>query len=109
MEEINLQGQLRSILEPTGPAGKGGGPGGSKPAVTSEGKTFQETLMESIEKVNDLQQEANTSLEKLATGESKDVHNTVIALQKASVSFKLMMEVRNKLVDAYKEVMRSTT
>jgi flagellar hook-basal body complex protein FliE len=40
------------------------------------------------------------------TGESQDLHTTVIAMQKADLSFQLMMQVRNKIVEAYQEIMR---
>jgi flagellar hook-basal body complex protein FliE len=40
------------------------------------------------------------------TGESQDLHNTVIAMQKADLSFQMMMQVRNKIVQAYQEIMR---
>ena len=40
------------------------------------------------------------------TGESQDLHNTVIAMQKADLSFQMMMQVRNKIVQAYQEIIR---
>ena len=59
-----------------------------------------------VEEVNRLQGEANHAIEQLGTGETKNIHETMIALEKAEVSFKLMLEVRNKILDAYHEVMR---
>ncbi|MBN1516388.1 flagellar hook-basal body complex protein FliE [Candidatus Sumerlaeota bacterium] len=107
MAEIPIQGQLQSVLRPLGPTQSGAANRDLQPQKTEDGKTFADLMTDSINEVNRLQNEASQSLEKLATGESRDVHNTVIQLQKASVSFKMMMEVRNKLVDAYKEVMRT--
>jgi len=98
---------MRSLLGPS-PAQAGMGdlpvaPGGAAPAG---GPAFVDVLKQSIDEVNRLQLEAEQAQEDLVTGENRDVHSTVIAMQKADVSFRLMMEVRNKIVDAYKEVMR---
>ena len=70
------------------------------------GSSFQETLEDSIKRVNDLQLQADQAIQDLTTGESKDVAQTMIAVQKASLSFQLMTQVRNKIVQAYEEVMR---
>ena len=71
-----------------------------------EYKTFSETLKEFVGDVNDLQHEFTGSVEKLLTGEIKDVHDVMIAMEKAGTSFELMMEIRNKMIEAYHEVMR---
>jgi len=71
-----------------------------------EEKSFGQILKESVEEVNRLQGAANKAIEELATGETKNIHETMIALEKAGISFKLMLEVRNKILDAYREVMR---
>lgn len=72
----------------------------------SEGKPFSKMLMESMEKVNDLQKQADKAIDELVVGDSKDVVQTMIAMEKADVSFRLMMQVRNKILQAYEEVMR---
>ena len=69
-------------------------------------ETFQETLNGFIKNVNDLQGEAGKSVEKLLTGEIKDVHDVMVAVEKAGTSFELMMEIRNKMIEAYHEVLR---
>lgn len=71
-----------------------------------QGSSFQSTLSGFINEVNDLQTKANASIENLATGKVENVHEVMIAMAKAEVSFKFMMEARNKLVETYKEVMR---
>jgi len=53
-----------------------------------------------------LQSEADTSIEQLVAGNTKNLHETMIALEKADISFRLMMEVRNKIIEAYHEIMR---
>ncbi|MCD6262061.1 MAG: flagellar hook-basal body complex protein FliE [Deltaproteobacteria bacterium] len=67
---------------------------------------FGEMLTKAIDKVDQLNQEADQAVRNLATGQDKDIHNTMIALEKAEISFRLMMQVRNKIVTAYQEVMR---
>ncbi|MDX1762859.1 MAG: flagellar hook-basal body complex protein FliE [bacterium] len=68
--------------------------------------SFARFLEESIEQVNGLQKEATLSVEALATGTGENIHETMIALEKAELSFKMMMQVRNKIIKAYEEVMR---
>ncbi|GAX60050.1 flagellar hook-basal body complex protein FliE 1 [Candidatus Scalindua japonica] len=70
------------------------------------GAGFKETISNYVTEVNDLQVKAGESIENFATGKVENVHEVMIAMSKAEVSFKFMMETRNKLVDAYKEVMR---
>jgi flagellar hook-basal body complex protein FliE len=79
-----------------------------KPAQTQAGPKFGDMLSDAIQEVNQLQQQASTETEKLMTGEVKDIHTAMIALQKADVSFQMMMQVRNKLVNAYQEIMKMT-
>jgi len=69
--------------------------------------SFKDMLSGFIKEVNDLQLGADESIKKLATGEVKDVHQVMLAMSEADVSFKLMMEMRKKLMEAYKEVMKT--
>jgi flagellar hook-basal body complex protein FliE len=68
--------------------------------------SFSDVLKDSIDKVGQLEKEANEQTEKLATGAAQDVHNTMIAVTKADLSFQLMMQIRNKIIDAYQEIMK---
>lgn len=70
-----------------------------------EGKAFGDVLKESINKVDSLQKEADQAVQEMVSG-SGDIHNAMIALEKANISFQTMMQVRNKIVSAYEEVMR---
>lgn len=109
-DDFSIQ-QIRSLmgpspLEPLGeiqPAGSG--PAG-KPQKPGE-PSFTEMLKESIEEVNSLKIEADQAIENLAMGKSADLQGTILAVEKADISFKLMMEVRNKILSAYQEVMRT--
>ncbi|MDQ0270233.1 flagellar hook-basal body complex protein FliE [Cytobacillus purgationiresistens] len=69
-------------------------------------QSFAEMLKHSIDTVNDGQIQSDQMTEKLARGEKVDLHDVMIASQKASVSMQLTLEVRNKAVEAYQEIMR---
>lgn len=67
---------------------------------------FGTWLKRSIETVNKMQREADEKARKLVTGENKDIHGTMISMQKSGVAMDLMMEVRNKIISAYDEIKR---
>lgn len=71
-----------------------------------EEKGFEKLLKESLQKVNDLQFAADEGVEKLATGDAEDISQVVIAVQEAEVALRLLVEIRNKLVDAYQQLAR---
>jgi flagellar hook-basal body complex protein FliE len=78
---------------------------GAKEAVASP-DGFTKVLGDMINKVNDQQLAANKSIENFATGESKGLHEVMIAIEKSSISFQFLTQVRNKALDAYHEIMR---
>jgi flagellar hook-basal body complex protein FliE len=67
---------------------------------------FGALLRDAVQEVNRLQSEADQATEGLMTGRQPSLHRTLVALEKADISFKLMMKVRDKIVDAYREIMR---
>jgi len=69
-------------------------------------ESFEKVLIESVNKVNGLQLEADQQIEALSKGEQKDIHKTMISMEKAAISFELMMQVRNKIISAYDEIRR---
>lgn len=69
-------------------------------------ESFSKFLGEMVDKVNQTQFEADKAVQKLATGESKGLHEVMIAVEKSSISFQFLTQVRNKAVEAYQEVMR---
>jgi len=73
-----------------------------------DGPSFQDVMKKAIEDVSGLEKEADQAITKLVEGRSDNIHEAMIALQKADLSFRAMMEVRDKLISAYKEVMRTT-
>lgn len=102
MGDITVQNNIKSVL----------GPGLSKLAdtgaapTTDGGKSFAETLSDSISKVNDLQKDADKAIGDLVSGKSQNIHETMMAVSKADLAFRMTMQVRNKIVEAYQEVMR---
>lgn len=73
---------------------------------TGGAKSFGDFLQDSIGKVNSLQNEANVAMEKLASGESQNLHETLLAVEKADIAFRTMNQVRTKVIDAYREIMK---
>ena len=71
---------------------------------TNEGSDFKSVLLDSLDEVNKLQIEANKGVEKLALGETDNVAEVFSAVRKADVAFSMLMEMRNKLEDAYNEI-----
>lgn len=79
----------------------------SKEASPAEaGKTFSDILKESVDQVNTYQVQADTAIKELVAGRNKNIHETMLTIERADTSLKLMMQVRNKILDAYKEIMR---
>ncbi|HOI52563.1 flagellar hook-basal body complex protein FliE [Azonexus caeni] len=97
--------QMLSTLRATA-AQASGLPAAGNSGTTAGVTDFAEVLKNSIDKVNEAQKSANQMAEKLAAGDSnQNLHEVMIALQSASVSFQEMVQVRNKLVTAYQDVM----
>lgn len=69
-------------------------------------KEFGQFLQEALNKVEAAQHEANKAAEKLATGEIRDVAEVMIASEKATLALQLTVQVRNKVLEAYQEIMR---
>lgn len=76
------------------------------PGAAAESGGFLDSLKSAIGKANDVQVQAGQSVDALMTGQTQDLHRTMVALQEADVSFQLMMQIRNKLVTAYEEIQR---
>ena len=81
-------------------------PAATQPAGTKGADSFANVLKDSLTQVNSLQHEADQAIQSLATGGPATLHDTMLAVEKAELSFKLMMQVRNKIVEAYQEVLR---
>jgi flagellar hook-basal body complex protein FliE len=83
-----------SMLPPLEPAGK------------SQGSGFQSVLSEAMGRVEQFQQNAQTSIDRFLSGEDEEVHKVALATQETQMAFDLFLQVRNKVISAYQEVMR---
>jgi len=73
---------------------------------TGSGESFFSYLKDALNEVDDLQKEAAASGQRLALGDEEYLHNTVIAYEKANLALQLTIQVRDKIVEAYQEIMR---
>lgn len=69
-------------------------------------QSFSDMLSKSLMEVNNMQVEANKAIQNLASGKSKNIHETMLAVENAEIAFKTMNQIRMKVIEAYKEVMR---
>jgi flagellar hook-basal body complex protein FliE len=67
---------------------------------------FADHLKATVANTNNLQHQAKTAMEELATGRNGNIHETLLSMSKAETSFKMLTQVRNKVLNAYQEVMR---
>lgn len=77
---------------------------GAGAAQTADGSSFKDMLMKSLNDVNNLQQDADKQLENATTGKTANTGEVMMAAQKANMAFSLLVQIRNKLQDAYDEV-----
>ncbi len=97
MSKIAGQNSISQMLPPVSPAGKTPGqPTGA----------FGEVLKGAISEINQLQMNADKAITGVQLGQSGSIHEAMIALEKADISFRAMMQVRNKILEAYQEIMR---
>jgi flagellar hook-basal body complex protein FliE len=97
MKDITIQNNLETLF---------GSHVNEKKAPEVKENSFGEILKTSLSEVNQLQKNADRAIQELAAGNEKDIHQTMIALEKAEISFQFMMQVRNKIIAAYQEIMR---
>ena len=86
-------------------------PAGIEPKQPEDGKqvgsnAFGSVLKDAIMDINKLQTDADKAIAKVQLEDAGSIHDAMIALEKAGISFQVMMQVRNKILDAYQEVMR---
>ena len=98
MNDIKIQHQTQSLTRPNFT---------DEPIPKSLSASFGNILQQSLDQVNRLQLEANSRINDLATGRQTDIHQTMIAVEKANVSFELLMQIRNKVISAYDKLMRT--
>ena len=76
------------------------------PGRASRTGEFQQLLAGAIERVETSRSAAGEGVRQFISGESDELHGTVLAVQRAELSFELFLQVRNKVVQAYQEIMR---
>lgn len=67
---------------------------------------FKEMLYDAIDTVSDLQRNADELMTKLAIGETQDIHQVMIAVEEVNLALQLTLQIRNKMLEAYQEIMR---
>ena len=85
-------------INPIGPAQT------TRPAGTTGGKDFKNILLDSLDEVNRLQKQADQGVQRLISGETDNVAEVFTAVNKAGIAFDLLMEIRNKLQEAYRDI-----
>ena len=75
--------------------------------VSRGASSFSELLEQALGEADRLQKDADRAVADLATGELQDIHEVVLSLAQADLSFRMMVEVRNRVLEAYQEVMRT--
>jgi flagellar hook-basal body complex protein FliE len=82
-------------------------PGVFTGAIKEQGqKSFQDVLKEALESANTLQQNYDRALNELIKGNEINIHDIIIAGEKARLSLELTLQIRNKAIEAYQEIMR---
>lgn len=76
------------------------------PSTQNAGPSFADTLKEAVNNVNQLSLDADKKAQELATGKTDDIAGVMIATEKADVALRAMVQVRNKIIDAYQEIMK---
>lgn len=82
------------------------GPGAVRPgeAGTPAAGSFKDLLMDNLRQVNDLQNDAHAAVEDLQAGRRNDLETVLMATAKADTAFRMLLQLRNKVMDAYEEV-----
>lgn len=102
VDSLNNLSKLTSLN--VGKTGTPGAAGGAPVESTDGAASFKDVLMKNLNEVNKLQQEADNKLEDFVTGKTANVGEVISASQKASLAFSMLVQIRNKLQDAYDEV-----
>jgi len=100
MNEVTFQKGLDALIGPDT---------AQKQKQDQNSVSFGNMLARSLEEVNRLHMAADEAVEELAAGKQKNIHETMIAMEKADVAFQLLMQVRNKIISAYETIMRMQT
>lgn len=78
----------------------------AKPGTAGGPDSFEASVKSAVRQVNDLQSQADRLAVKMVTGDLEDVHQAMLAMQKASLAMQFAVQMRNKVIEAYQEIMR---
>jgi flagellar hook-basal body complex protein FliE len=102
--------RIAAAAEPTtGGIGSAPSPGLNPPLAGGPGaaaSSFSQLFTDAVGQIDKLQKGADGNIQKLATGQPVDLHDVTISMEQSNLGFQLGMQVRNKLIEAYQEVMR---
>lgn len=76
------------------------------PTEKSDGPTFESTFADAIERVDQFRMDAQDAAGRFMRGENEEVHQVAMAVQRSELAFETFLQVRNKVVNAYQEIMR---
>jgi flagellar hook-basal body complex protein FliE len=79
-------------------------PSVGSPAPAADTQSFAQFMLDAIDEVNSMQQNADHAVEQLMTGEDVNMAEVFTAVQKADMSFRMLLQIRNKMVQAYEEI-----
>ena len=77
-----------------------------KPELAENGQNFSNFITSTIEQVNQSQIDSDRSIQKLHSGEAQNLHDVMISVEQADISLRMLVQVRNKALQAYEEIMR---
>ena len=100
MNEVTFQKGFDALIGPNA---------AQKQKQVQNAASFGTMLAQSLEEVNRLHIAADDAIENLAAGKQKNIHEAMIAMEKADIAFQLLMQVRNKIIAAYEAIMRMQT
>ncbi len=93
-------------IQPTRPAAPADGLARTRSGDDKDSPSFAEILKNSIQEVNALQKEADSAVQELVQAKTENVSEVLTAVEKADLAFRALMQVRNKLIEAYEEINR---
>jgi flagellar hook-basal body complex protein FliE len=76
------------------------------PSVSQKEQNFSDFIKSTINQVNDSQAEGDLAIQKLHSGEAQNLHDVMISVEQADISLRMLVQIRNKAIQAYEEIMR---
>jgi len=78
----------------------------SRNSSGTTGRDFSSLVKDKLEEINSLHKEADTMTQKFLTGDVEDLHQVMLAAERASLTMQLAVQIRNKIIEAYQEISR---